>query len=84
MNERIMLMNNIRKYDFALNDLNLFLDTHYDSKEALLRFKKYQELRHKAVSEYEEKYGPITACSSDIKDEWKWTKAPWPWEKEAD
>ena len=60
MNERKMLMNKIKKYDFALKELNLYLDTHPNCRRALAMFKKYKELRSAAMDEYVCKFGPVT------------------------
>lgn len=83
MSESTALMNTIRKYDFALNELKLYLDTHPHCANALSYFKKYRELRDKARDEYIRKYGPITADQTNTNEGWCWIKEPWPWEKEA-
>lgn len=84
MNEKNTLMKVIKQYDFALYELNLYLDTHPKCMNALAYFKKYQDLRRKAVDEYTHKYGPITADQTNTDEGWKWTNAPWPWQKEDD
>ena len=45
MHEKQMLLKAIQKYDFALYDLNLYLDTHPHSKEALQLFQKYKMMK---------------------------------------
>lgn len=84
MNEKNALMKVIKQYDFALYELNLYLDTHPKCMNALAYFKKYQDLRRKAVDEYTQKYGPITADQTNTDEGWKWTNAPWPWQKGDD
>ena len=84
MNEKNALMKVIKQYDFALYELNLYLDTHPKCMNALAYFKKYQDLRRKAVDEYTQKYGPITANQTNTDEGWKWTNAPWPRQKEDD
>jgi spore coat protein JB len=83
MSESAMLLDMIRKYDFALKELNLYLDTHPKCSNALMHFKKYRELREKACAEYTAKYGPLTVDMAGTDDCWNWVSGPWPWETEA-
>lgn len=78
------LMCAIQMYDFYLYELNLYLDTHPDDKEALALFKEYNAKRETAYKAYNEKYGPITAVQSTGGDCFTWVDAPWPWERSAD
>ncbi len=81
MNERAMLMNKIKKYDFALKELNLYLDTHPDCRRALALFDKYRNMKKAAEEEYMNKFGPITAEQSCNNEHWTWIDDPWPWER---
>lgn len=83
MTENEKLLNVIRKYDFALYELNLYLDTHSRSRDALAYFKKYRELRDQAAAEYTEKFGPLTADMAAEGQTWAWTNGPWPWQREV-
>ena len=83
MNEKDMLMRAIKKYDFALYELNLYLDTHPHCSNALAYFRKYKDLRDKAVEEYNKKYGPVTADQTNTDEGWKWVDEPWPWQQEG-
>lgn len=83
MNDRYMLMDVIKKYDFALYELNLYLDTHPGCRKALAQFSKYRDLRNKAADEYTMKYGPLTALQTNTDGVWKWSEGPWPWQKEG-
>ena len=47
MNEKELMMK-IKKYDFALKELNLYLDTHPNCRKALELFKKYKALKEEA------------------------------------
>ena len=75
------LMDKINQYSFAMNEANLFLDTHPFDTEALAYFQKYRELRVEAVKEYAKYYAPlcIDYAVSD-KTPWSWVNEPWPWE----
>ena len=76
------LMQCINEVSFAVNDMQLYLDTHPDDTNALgvmqqlvNRRKKYKEMHMKY-------YGPLTVdCTADAcSDSWLWILQPMPWE----
>lgn len=75
------LMDKINQYSFAVNEANLFLDTHPYDMEALAYFQKYRALRVEAIEEYAKYYAPLVIdyAISD-KTPWSWVSEPWPWE----
>lgn len=77
------LLKVIQMYDFYLCDLNLFLDTHPNDRNALAKFNEIKERRKKAVDIYMEKYGPLNAIQNDSDEHFYWTDDPWPWERSA-
>ena len=81
MNERNMLLSRIKKYDFTLKELNLYLDTHPNCRRALSMFRKYRELRRDAVQEYNKRFGPLTPEQVTDTQSWTWVEDPWPWER---
>ena len=81
MNEQKMLFSKIKKYDFTLKELNLYLDTHPNCRRGLAMFQKYRKLRQNAVDEYARKYGPLTPEQVNDSERWTWTDDPWPWER---
>lgn len=83
MDERQMLLNKIQAADFALDDINLFLDTHPTDKNALDTFAKYQKVYESLMKEFTEKYGALMADRVDTSKGWTWIDNPWPWEMEA-
>lgn len=83
MKNRSQLMQTIRKYDFALYDLALYLDTHTQCRDAMQLYQKYRTLRQAAVEEYIRRFGPINHMQSGCQEQWDWVKGPYPWEKEA-
>lgn len=83
MNRRAQLIRIIQKYDFALYDLMLYLDTHTQCKEAIALYQKYKAQREKAVREYNARFGSLQADQQQNPDQWEWGKGPYPWEKEA-
>ncbi len=83
MKTRCELMQIIQKYDFALYDLTLYLDTHTQCTEALALFDKYRTMRDKAVEEYTQRFGALRAERNQNSRRWEWGKGPYPWEREA-
>ena len=78
-NEKEKLLLCIYEYDFALNDLNLFLDLHPENMEMYNMFKKIDEEKKYYVDMYEKKYGPLELCSTDYSS-YEWLNGPWPFE----
>lgn len=83
MKSRSELMQIIQKYDFALYDLMLYLDTHPNCREALGLYREYREKRAEIVREYVRRFGPIKALHADTENRWNWGNGPYPWEREA-
>ncbi len=83
MTEREIMCKKLSSYQFAVDDMQLYLDTHpYDADTV----DKMNDLKAKLESvrvEFEKKYGPLTA-DANSKNRWSWVKAPWPWETEDD
>lgn len=78
------LLTFIMKYQFYAVDLNLFLDTHPDCKEALEDYKVISAKLGSAMREYEKQCGPLVNFGQASNfDAEKWVEQPWPWEKKA-
>ena len=71
------LLLKIYQYDFALNDLSLYLDLHPDDGDVYKVFKKYTEELRKCVDVYEKKYGPMELDNSQYSN-YLWDEGPWP------
>ena len=80
MNERELMMK-IKKYSFAIKELNLYLDTHPNCRRALALFQKYKSLKCDAENEYVQNFGPIIPEQSDNPQRWNWIDGSWPWER---
>ena len=75
------LMDKINLYSFAMNEANLFLDTHPYDTEAMAYFQKHRELRMEAVKEYSKHYAPLVIDHAVCdKTPFSWVNEPWPWE----
>ncbi len=86
MDNRVAMMQRIKAYDFALVEMNLYLDTHPDDCQALALFKMYREKRSQLVEEYEALFGPYIVTVDNVQgDTFTWINDPWPWDycKEA-
>ena len=80
-NNRSAVLNQINALDFAMTDLNLYLDTHPHCTEALNLFKEYRTQRAEKIAEYERCFGPYTVTANETAgDCWNWIDSPWPWE----
>lgn len=79
--EREALLEQWQQYNFALTDLNLYLDVYPNNREALNLYNKYLEIIKQITDKYELIYGPINLDSNYVGDNnWKWINGPWPWE----
>ena len=78
-NERESLMYKIMEYDFAINDLNLYLDLNPENNNMYEKFKMYIKKCMELKDEYSKKYGPLTIEQVDS-SMYKWEDNPWPWE----
>lgn len=83
MTEREHLMKRVQMFDFILDELNLFLDTHPNNQNALDYFAQYQYLKNEAENQYQMKFGPLRAEDFTGVKYFDWVKGPWPWESEV-
>lgn len=74
------LKHQIQSLSFAMTELGLYLDTHKSDKEALTLFNSYKELYDELITEYENKYGPLTQAEAGRDGTYNWTQNPWPWD----
>ena len=81
--KREALIKKIATYQFAAQDLQLYLDTHPDDGATLRQMQRYQALAAPLMEEYEKQYGALMKRGEDGNN-WAWIKAPWPWECEED
>ncbi len=80
--ERKRLLEEIGKVDFALKDLNLYLDTHPYDVQTIESFRYYNSVKKQLMKEFVEKYGPLSLdyVTADA-GEWSWSLQPSPWER---
>ena len=78
--EREALLYKIMELDFAVNDLNLYLDLHPEDYEIYDKFKKYVQECINLKDEYAKKYGPLS-LEETTGAKYNWLNNPWPWDK---
>lgn len=77
---RNKLMRQIMEYDFVVNELVLFLDTHPNDVRALRKHEEMAQKARAARALYEQHYGPISPSFPASGDTWQWIENPWPWD----
>lgn len=73
------MIEQIRCYEFAINELALYLDTHPEDEKALCLHRKYSKQLRDLKDKYQKVYGPLTIKFPCNK--WRWLEEPWPWER---
>ena len=78
------MMSQLTAVSFALNDLTLYLDTHPDCPKGTELFYKLLEQRLTLLSEFADKFYPLTQISMITghyaKEQYGWTEGHMPWE----
>ncbi len=75
------LIRRLQELEFALVDLNLFLDTHPENQRALMDYNMLTNELKRVKQVYEMKYGPLANFgSAPSQYPWQWIEGPWPWE----
>ena len=80
--ERAALLK-VQELEFAVYDIQLFLDTHPTDREAYSRFLALQKQAKEARENFEKNYGALTVSgilNKPAGNMWPWTVSPWPWE----
>lgn len=73
----------LQEVEFALIDLNLYLDTHPNDEEAMKKMAKYMETATELHTKYQETHTPLFATNVRTNEEQnKWLNDPWPWENQ--
>lgn len=80
-NEQAEILTNIDALEFAMQDLNLYLDMNPNDSKMIELYNYYLKQNKDFLSIYQNKYGPILLDSESIKGgRWDWINSPWPWE----
>ncbi|MGI5849348.1 MAG: spore coat protein CotJB [Christensenellales bacterium] len=74
------LLRMLSAMDFYTVDLQLYLNTHPNDREALSKYNSVVSEASVLRREYENMYGPLTSFRSASKYPWQWIDDPWPWQ----
>ena len=77
------LSRRLQKVDFAITETVLYLDAYPSSQEALAYYHKLITERDMLNERLAALGKPTTHFDNTAKDQWLWTKGPWPWQIEA-
>ncbi len=78
---RTKLMKKIQELEFAVIDLNLYLDNFPDNQQALTLYNDFSCKLMQNKTKYETEYGALTNFGyAQSQYPWTWVKEPWPWE----
>ncbi len=83
MTERDILLKKLSSYQFMIDDLKLYLDTHPRDEQTIAKVVDYKNQLVPIREKYEKLYGPLMADATGS-NKWKWIKSPWPWETQED
>ena len=74
------LLKKISELEFAITELNLYLDTHPDNKEALEMLTKLSATLKSTMYDYNAKCPPL--CVADVSNNvpFEWVQGKWPWQ----
>lgn len=75
------MLEQIQAYEFAINELTLYLDTHPEDQKALYLHRRYCREAKDLKDKYQKVYGPLTIGYPCNK--WRWLEEPWPWERRS-
>lgn len=77
------LLRRVQELAFAMDEAELFLDTHPQNAAALDYFQRRRDEWERAVEAYEGTVGPLTSNAVQG-DRWTWIDGPWPWQRPHD
>jgi spore coat protein JB len=65
---------------FVIKELNLYLDTHPNDKEALDMLQSLNKLMQEGQERFVRLFGPQTIMDITSGNDYTWIDDPWPWE----
>ena len=79
--EQLEMLKRLMELEFTAVDLNLFLNTHPNCREALAEHNRTTRKLMDLKMEYQEKYGLISAMHpSSNESYWSYLETDWPWQ----
>ena len=83
MSQKEQMLHDIGIVDFVLVELTLYLDTHSCDRTAIEYYNHYTRIKEQMTKDFSKKYFPLTKDMAESDTEWRWGKAPLPWEGEC-
>lgn len=80
-NKRDELLLKIQYHNFALKDLNLYLDLYPNDTNMLKEYHVINTNLKKLKEQYEKEYELLLQNDITNKSKWVWINNPWPWDK---
>ena len=79
-NKKEELLLDILRHNFALTELDLYLDVNPGDANMINMYNNYLENKKRLVMEFENNFGPLTLDGNNVGNNWNWLDSPWPWE----
>lgn len=80
-NQQMQMLSKIQELEFTAIELNLYLDTHPDDRQALNLYNSVVPELKKCIEAYEQCYGPLFNFGmASSQYPWQWINSPWPWD----
>ena len=77
------LLRKIQALSFAKVETELYLDVYPEATGALDYYKNILSQLDEAMTEYQNKYGPLFA-EGVVGDKWTWVEGKWPWQLDTE
>ncbi|HBI05188.1 MAG TPA: spore coat protein CotJB [Paenibacillaceae bacterium] len=75
------LLHEIQQVDFALVELNLYLNTHPMDQQAIMQFNELVQRSQMLKKNFESMYGTMRNFGESFSPTpWSWSNTPWPWQ----
>ena len=74
------MLKKLTALDFYIIDLHLYLNTHPNDKDAIMKYNAVVKEATAMRQEYQEQFGMLMAGTTPSKVPWQWIDNPWPWQ----
>ena len=80
MEKQKALLMQLQEMEFVAIELNLYLDTHPDDKNARADYQCYARRLLQLIEQYESEYGPLLNFGQSPTEVGCYVMSQWPWE----
>ena len=82
--EREEALLNLNQIQFAMHELNLYLDVYPNDANIMRQFVAYRNTYNDLLNQYENRYGALNVNSTSLNSvPFGWVDQTWPWERSA-